>query len=575
MEEAVVFDQLVRELDDQERRALLVRIQSSTPVYCEPLQPQKDGAAAFILEQELAGLSLPARIVLFFRSLFSRRDPAEVLQQRYLRRLAADIERRFPTLIDFQARRFRDGMYEQLLALRKHLRSLYDPLQEVMSRHPGQFIAFLARHELKEFQLTLEQQTDPRQLWEQGAFRDEKQVRTVMLQRFYESLETIPKTGVREVGREARSLFALHELSSHSFDALLAAFEGEQNPSADFKAATSPLKQLADRLEPVRVPPTAQVLYDLFLFLHQRRLEDKDFDLENQLMADMSTVHAALAGIRRFHDRIPLHSILRWVTRDPAYRPAAPKPAADWFSLFKEFWHQWVHRRYVEFYQSCRRDELIADSLEFLGLKSLPQLTNYRSDRFGARIPVRYELSLAFITGFIETPFARLSRALKLIYLNAEFYKEENRRAYTDAFLFLEKGKKNITAFESTLGPRGSFRAAIQDVKGQSMAESLRRKRILDILTRADTEARTLVDGFLEQIENLKSLLYGILKGQPGDRYDTLMNLNKIGGRENRDLRDAWSSALERCERAAALLRSIRELEVNREIQHHAGKDES
>jgi hypothetical protein len=95
------------------------------------------------------------------------------------------------------------------------------------------------------------------------------------------------------------------------------------------------------------------------------------------------------------------------------------------------------------------------------------------------------------------------------------------------------------------------------------LGERLRRKRIADILARSDTLARNLLDTFLEQIENLKSLLYGILKGQPGDRYDTLVNLNKIGGRENKDLRRAWMQALEACDRGTILLNKIRELEIN------------
>ena len=113
------------------------------------------------------------------------------------------------------------------------------------------------------------------------------------------------------------------------------------------------------------------------------------------------------------------------------------------------------------------------------------------------------------------------------------------------------------------LDPRGSLRAAIQEAKSQALGQRLRKKRIADILTRADGHVRTLLDTFLEQVENLKALLYGILKGQPGDRYDTLVNLNKIGGRENRDLREAWLRALEKTDRASSLLRKIRELEIN------------
>jgi hypothetical protein len=222
-----------------------------------------------------------------------------------------------------------------------------------------------------------------------------------------------------------------------------------------------------------------------------------------------------------------------------------------------------VHHRYLEFYRSRTRISLTAQVQQFFGHDSPAGMQNYRANKFGGNTLVRHELSLRFVRGFLEKVFTPLSRSLKIIYLNGEFYKEENRHSFTDAFLYLSEGEKKIEELESLLGPRGELRAAIQQVKGQAIGKRLRRKRIMDILARADSKARVLLDGFLEQIETLEALLYGILKGQPGDRYDTLVNLAKIGGRENLELRSAWDRALERSGRAASLLKKIRELEIN------------
>jgi hypothetical protein len=559
-----VFDQLVRELDDQERRALLVRIQSSVPVYERSLQPEKEDESVFIPEQEFGGLNLLERIILFIRSLFTRKDRYALLVERYLKRLAAAIERSHPSLIFVAAGRCLTGMHEQLLQLRAHARSLYAPLHEVLEQRRGEFVAFLARNELKEFQEKLQKETDPQGIWENGHYSDEKSVRTVMLKRFQDLIETISQTDRQRAGRDARTFFALYDFARHPFQDLLSRFKGGESPEADFAEVRKPLQELAESLEPVRIPPSAGALYDLFLFLHQEHLGEQEFDLGHQLMDDMAAIHSALAGIRRFRDRVPLHSLLRLLTRDPGYYPAAHPSAGDWFSCFREFWRQWVHHRYLEFYRSRTRSTLISEALEFLNCKSLPDLANYRADKFGGDIPVQHELSMSFIAGFMKHVFAPLSRSLKIIYLNGEFYKDENRSAYTDAFVYLSGVENKIEELESMLGPQGSLRAAIQQVKGQALGQRLKRKRIVDILVRADSEARTLLDGFLEQIENLKALLYGILKGQPGDRHDTLVNLNKIGGRENRDLRKAWMRALENTDQAAGLLKKIRELEINR-----------
>jgi len=558
-----VFDQLVRELDDQERRALLVRIQSSVPVYGQMLQPEDESESIFAPEEELASLNLLERIILFVKSLFSGKDRYILLEERYLKRLASAIERDNPSLISVSSGRCLRGMHEELLLLRAHARSLYGPLREVFGQRRSEFIAFLARNELKVFQERLREETDPQVFWENGHFSDEKPVRTLMLKRFQELIEAIPLDARQRIGQDAGTFFALYSFSRHPFEELLSAFKGEETPEAEFAGVKKPLQELAESLEPLRIPPSAGALYDLFLFLHQERLEEQDFDLERQLMDDMAAIHSALAGIRRFRDRVPLHALLRLLTRDPAYYPAPHPPAVDWFSCFKEFWRQWVHHRYLEFYHSRTRSSLISEALEFLTSKSLPVMANYRADKFGGSTPVQHELSLSFIKGFLKNVFTPLSRSLKLIYLNGEFYKEENRHAYTDAFLYLSEAETKIEKLESVLGPQGELRAAIQEVKGQALGERLRRKRIVDILTRADSQARTLLDAFLEQIETLKALLYGILKGQPGDRYDTLVNLNKIGGRENSDLRKAWTRALEKSDQATMLLKKMRELEIN------------
>jgi len=563
MEDPALFDRLVREIDDQERRALLVRIQSSVPVYGRALRPEEEDESLFVPEEELAALHLLERIILFVKSLFSGKDRYTLLVERYLKRLAAAIELDHPSLISVSPGRCLTGMYEELLLLRAHAHRLYAALREVLGQRRGEFVAFLVRKELRDFKERLHEETDPQDIWDNGHFSDEKGVRTLMLKRFQELTRTIPPSDRQQIGQDAQALFALYSFSGHHFEDLLTAFEGEETPEADFLDVKKPLQELAERLEPLRTPPSAGALYDLFLFLHQEHLEERDFDLEHRLMDDMAATHCALAGIRRFRDRVPLHGLLRLLTRDPAYYPAPPPSSVDWYSSFKEFWRQWVHHRYLEFFQSRTRSTLISEALEFLNRKSLPAMTNYRADKFGKDTAVRHELSLSFVKGFLDDVFSPLSRSLKIIYLNGEFYKEENRNAYTDAFLYLSETETRIEELESMLAPQGELRAAIQQVKIQALGNRLRRKRIADILARADAKARNLLDGFIEQIDNLKALLYGILKGQPGDRYDTLVNFNKIGGRENSDLRRAWIRALEKSDRAIVLLRKIRELEIN------------
>jgi hypothetical protein len=437
MKDAIMFDQLVKELNSQERRELLVRIQSSVPVYSQPLNPE-EGRSVFVPVEELADLNVVERVFLFFKSLFTHKDRTTLLRERYLNRTLFEVERNNPSLIHGPASRFHAGMYEELRALRGHARILHRSLQEVLGDSRREFIAFLARDGFKDFRGRLDEETNPQIIWENSNLHEEKQVRTVMLKRFEELIQMIPEPSKRELARDAQAFFSLYDVGLYRFEALLSPFRGKDDLTADFADLKRPLIELADTLEPVRIPPSPRALYDLFLFLHQGRLGERDFDLEDQLMIDMSDVHSALAGIRKFNERVPLQKILHLVTQDPEYYPAARRSMPDWFSFYRDFWRQWMHRRYLDFYHSRRRGTLLSESLEFLNVISLPKLANYRADKFGKDAPVRHEFSLSFIKGFLKYVFAPLSRALKLIYLNAEFYKEdrsrsENRRARINA----------------------------------------------------------------------------------------------------------------------------------------------
>jgi hypothetical protein len=587
MDEANVFDRLVRDLDRQERRALLVRIQGSIPVYTEPLLPEGQEPEPFVPEQEMERMGLLLRLLLLLRCLFRRQERVALLRERFLRRLAGRLQRSYPELLDFNAGRFRSGLYEQLTGLRKSLHVLQRPLAEVFgqtrSRGPtphgeanaargrvhtrAEFVAFMARDELHSFMAEVLAATDPQSLWDDLKPREERDVRAAMLERFDALMEQIPEASRRRMQRDTAALAALHALANHSFDSLLIPFRVEEPtgaPRCPFQTLVKPLKGLADALSAARLPPSAQALYDLFLFVYREQLEDEEFDLESRLTLDLEEFRKALLEIRAFHERVPLAAILRCLTRDPGYLPAAAPAGEEWLPLLKEFWRQRIHESYLDFFHRRLSQQLQGACVKFLWGKPLPELDNYRPDKFGAGTPVKHGLSMAFLMSFHRSRFVPLARALKLIYLNGEFYKEDNRKAYTDAFLFLSDTDKSIGRLEQRLGPQGDLRAQIQEAKGERLTSSRRLGRIRGILARADEDARQLLDSAVEQLESMKQLLYGILKGKPGDRFDTLMNFSTLGGAENKALVAAWSRAYEQAGQALNLLHEIRDLEISR-----------
>jgi hypothetical protein len=62
-------------------------------------------------------------------------------------------------------------------------------------------------------------------------------------------------------------------------------------------------------------------------------------------------------------------------------------------------------------------------------------------------------------------------------------------------------------------------------------------------------------------INTLNLVISGILNGEPGARYDTLSNLNSVGGRSNRYLISSLERTVEYFSQGLDLLIELRDLE--------------
>jgi len=579
MEEHSLFDHLVRELDSEERRSLLVRMQGALPSYPEELAPAPE-VEAFLPETEARRLGFFRRLRLILTAFFTGKDRAHLLRELYLRRIGEQIRRHNPGLIDFRTGRFLDGMREELSRLADAARCLRELLAGALGSRA--FVAFLARDELRDFQQRVVGDTDPEAIWRTlqatGAPApalepatggrvpaDHRHVREEMFARLEALVSSIPEQSKRRLYMESSAIYGLQSLAAFAFETLQEPFQRHGRPGGSFcplAGLASPLRGLAESLSVVIHPPSPQALYDLILFGHRDRLEEEDPDLEEHLREKLASAREALEAIRRFHERVPLVAILRYAGGDPYYLPRVSAGGEDWFLLFQDFWRRRLQEAYQGFVRGRLREQLEQRCRMLLRGKLLPPMDNYHDDKFGADTPVRHSLSLAFLRQFHSAVFLELYRPLKLIYLNGEFFREDNRRDFTDAFHFFDSLGGTIGALEVRLGPSGDLRAAIQTIKNSEPRPRRQASGIREVLSRADLDARAVVQEAKTQLGALVVLLGGILRGRPGERYDSLANLKKLGGNENPALTAAWTRAAELCDQAHRLLEEILDLEL-------------
>ena len=161
-------------------------------------------------------------------------------------------------------------------------------------------------------------------------------------------------------------------------------------------------------------------------------------------------------------------------------------------------------------------------------------------------------MALAFLDAFYRGPFLReLNRPLKVVLVDGEFYRKDNRIEYTDAYDALLRIPELLSAFDARLGPEGELGASWRSANAE-MGSSRRQAAQAADPSRAAPRRRPSASSSAmgSALRTMTLILQGFLKGEAGGRYDSLANLSYIDGKANKEFLRSLDRAKDRCERA-------------------------
>ncbi len=568
MAERSVFDSLVAELSVAERRELLERIRSGARVSLEPLYgaesiPPPERRAARVAE-----LGFLRRVLLFFRRLFSGKSLEDLLAADELKAIAHRVESRAPGLVDYRRGLLLVGFLEELKRLRDAARFFYEVLDRSVEKDKGAFFAFLGQIELPEANRRLLEETDPAVYAAAHPELRDENLRSELFELFESIIQSIPEERKRAMYHDVRSLLFLKRLSGFLFERFIQAFRPGLSPSggsaASFAETRELLADLGDIVYSLAVPPSAELLEALFVFAERDELARRPAEEAEALISgDLAKAEEALGRIRAFNAQVPLGEILRLASEDPEAAPRELAGGEDWLAVYKAFWRERIDTRLDEYREERRYRALAEEIAAFVGHAGLRNFDHLSREERPGLPPVRLELALSFLDGFYRGPFlAEINRPLKLVLVDGEFYRKENRVEFTDAYNTLLRLSEEILALDARLAPEGDLGGAWNQAQFEVAPLALKRRKLQNAARAADEEAERIVRRAGAALLSLVRVLRGILKGEAGGRYDSLANLSSIDGRANREFLKSLSLAKDRAERAHALLAALSGLDL-------------
>lgn len=557
-----VFDNLVSALSGQERQDMLSRIRFSQVVEEAPLrEPELSPEARF--DQLYAGLTFFERLLLFLRSVLTGRDRVLLVGEVALRRIGRALAVNAQDSFISRTLELRAGFFDSLERLREAVALFRRPLREALGGYKKDFIAFLAGVEMPIVQEHLMRQCDPVQQDHAITDLSEFDMKRTLDADLQDAFEEISETERQTMYRDMQLLHWLKDLSDFGFDRIIARAAGAAGakscPAATVIAA---LKDLAAVLSRLSVPPTTQLVGVLFLFAVRERIDEEGFDLEADLEREIAAARDALGEIRRFNATVALHDMIRLVLKDPDWMPFLRGGGEDWFLLYKQFWSERLEERVSDFCRQRKRSELLEEAIRMLRLADLPYLRNYRSDPDEGTLRFAHEHSLAFLRGFLEQVYSKvIGRPVRIFLLDGKFYKEQNRKDFSDACTTIDRLLDRIRAFEREMSESGELGRQIAETRAENGLPTSRAKALASASKRADRDAETLLLEGKRSLELLQLVLEGILHGQGEETYDTISNRGQIGGRDNGRLLAALRVGVDRLSEGNRLLGGLVALE--------------
>lgn len=569
MPQIPVFDRLVADLSAKERSDLLERISRSFSVSSEPLYPEPDDLTARkrIAPEDLSSLGFFRRFILFLRRLFSGRDLESLLADDEIRYLARDVERRSPGLVDQKRAVLCEPFLEELRRLRDSARFFFDVLARSIDADKTAFFAFLASVELPETHALLLSSTDPFVYIETHPEASEQEVRQAVLTSYDEAFSGLSEEKRRRMYQDLRCLIFLKRLSGFLFERLIATFhqgnEPDKGATATFLESKDLLVELGDILFSLSAPPTVQLMESLFVFAEREEFSREDYNAEDSITTDLNKAELSLTRIRSFNQKVPLVDVIRIVTGDPAYAPRELPAGEDWLAVYRAFWKGRIESRLEEL-KNERKYRMLAEELaSFIGDAPLASLPHISREDGRDSPPVRQDLALSFIDAFSRGIFAKeINRPLRIVLMDGEFYRKENRLEFTDAYDTILRGPETVAEFDARLSPEGELGGAWCQARMDLAAVTVKRRKIQSLLKSTDDETEKIIRAFGSALAELVKIIGGILKGEAGGRYDSLANLAFLDGKANKEFLKSLQSAKDRCERALTLLVELSGLDM-------------
>ncbi len=564
MQGSSVFDQLVLELTEGERADMLNRLTELMASETEPVHSSDEDPPPVNLETEYTGFSLPLKIIIFLRTVFTSKTRIQLIEAAVMKSIYSKLEDIFPGLYDFPGKRIHSALLLEVKNLKKAVNVFNRVMVNVNMERKEEIFAFVMHRELPEIETRVRQLCRVEKFVKTGneAVPSEKELGRQIIERFEDFLMEMTTEERGLLSRDARFFQILQELTFFPFDKLIAKFGKADDQGCVAADLADDLQLLTRIFMSMTHLPSPGFLEALFIINHLNDDTTELDDLFSEVKSDMIQARDAVRAMRQFNRNVPLFDLLRLASEKANVYLKPVTAGEDWSSLVRSYWRRRLKGEVKRFLINREYHDLEGEAAETLGLEQLPRLPYYRHEVHTVPLELNHISSLSFLNAFTEYLLSgRHNILLKQVLIDGEFYKAQNSEDYSDSYNGLNLLKEKMKDASDFLSPRGSGGLQLAALDDEAAPSFVRKRKISSITAEADRRAAATLSAGLDLIRMLGAVLNGILHGEKGGRFDSLSNIGYMGGRNNDQFMKDLNSASIALNEAARILAAMIRLE--------------
>lgn len=544
------FERLVAGISKDERIALLKKLQESvdpdSQILESPIHPvHADGGD---IETWLKEESFLLRIWLYIKALFSNTAVGAVYNNYLLSNEAKVIGKKYPGLFDYRRRMLLSPFYEKLTEL-KRAADFFAPVISGLENDPGSFYVFLGSLVTPDISVRMSAEADPEALPLSREVSAE--LRASMVRKMEEILQTIPSEQRNAIYAAIKGIEWLRQFVRLPFERFIASFSTALDPTytCSFDAVTTEIASFARVLcNGPRICP--EILESFYLFSADNCL----FETENEVPSAQEYIEKAAAQvsvIKMFITTVPLRSLGCFAYQAASWQPGQPDGAEDWFVKYKARWKKWFDERWTQWLADRKKEAVRIKMNEAFGIAIFPLIPHRPWSSMWGGLSFPNEYALGFLYTFMKRIYTGYSPVLKILSLEGEFYQKDNRVEFTDGCNELNRINTLLDTIDGKLLPEGEYGSVFSRYNDEHMRTIQVQAKINALVDTITTETSVIIAQFCDTARLMLLILGGIMAEKRDTRYDSLINLTSIQGKDNQafrkklaDIRTGFENAL-------------------------------